>query len=199
MKTSGDRITFALTASRFALAPVLVIAAHIATSGRWIGLLVALGSFTDILDGVVARHSNASTVSGSRFDSIADTAFYFSAGYAALILRREELLRVAPLIALILTTQIVGHVLEVRRFGKAASHHSWSGKVWGVMLPIALIALFGWRSSTLLIVALLCGIISHVEGFFITHILPEWRHDVPSVVHAIRIRRAAREVSRPGV
>jgi len=190
----GARIAFALTASRLALAPLIIVAAHTTTNGRSIALLLAVGALTDLLDGAVARRANAITVSGSRLDSIADTAFYVAAGYAAIVLRRQELTEISPLVAAIIIIEVAGHIIVVRRFGRTASYHSWSAKLWGLLLPLGLIALFWRHSSALLGVAIACGIASNVEAVFITRILPRWQSDVPSVVHALRIRREARRL-----
>jgi CDP-diacylglycerol--glycerol-3-phosphate 3-phosphatidyltransferase len=35
----------------------------------------------------------------------------------------------------------------------------------------------------------LLGIVSDLEGLAVSLVLPEWRHDVPSLVHAWRLRR----------
>jgi hypothetical protein len=45
----------------------------------------------------------------------------------------------------------------------------------------------------LLPIALTAGIVAELETLAITMTLPSWRHDVPSVWHAWRIRRHVRD------
>jgi cardiolipin synthase (CMP-forming) len=73
------------------------------------------------------------------------------------------------------------------KFRREASYHARSAKLWGLLLFVALLALFGSGSAALLPVALAVGMIAQGETLAITLVLRGWRHDVPSVWHAFRI------------
>jgi hypothetical protein len=46
-------------------------------------------------------------------------------------------------------------------------------------------------SGAVVSLAIYVGIIADVEGLLISLVLPRWQADVPSIVHALRERRAA--------
>jgi CDP-diacylglycerol--glycerol-3-phosphate 3-phosphatidyltransferase len=155
---------------------------------RATAVIIALGFFSDVIDGYVARWLGVGDALIRGFDSFADTIFYLAALYAVWHFRAPVLIEHRLLIGLVIATQILEHLIEVRKFGKPASYHSMSAKVWGVTLPIALITLLASGRDDFLMVALIAGFISHADCFVITMILPEWRHDVATFYDALAIR-----------
>ncbi|MDQ6717489.1 MAG: hypothetical protein M3Z17_03955 [Gemmatimonadota bacterium] len=93
-------------------------------------------------------------------------------------------------IGILIATQVLEHLIEVRKFGRPASYHSMSAKVWGASLPVALISVLMTGRDDFLVLAIAAGFISHLDCFVITAILPEWRHDVATFYDALAIRRA---------
>jgi phosphatidylglycerophosphate synthase len=179
-----------LTAFRVAVAPVLII-------GVWGGLgttgatvLIAAGFFSDVIDGYVARWLGVSNPMIRGFDSFADTVFYLAALYSLVSLRGSVLARHELAIGVLIATQLLEHLIEVKKFGRPASYHSMSAKVWGVTLPIAMITLLSSGRDDFLVLAIVAGFISHADCFTIAMILPEWRHDVATPYDALAIRRA---------
>jgi phosphatidylglycerophosphate synthase len=159
--------------------------------GRILGGAVVLATLTDIFDGKVARHFGVATARLRRLDSIADTIFYAGAG-VALWLRHADVLRSRALLVLaFLAMQTGGHLLDVWKFGRDTSYHTWSGRAFGVVLCIAVTLVF-WtgHSDGWLTAALIIGMIAHLDAFAITMILPSWHHDVHTIRNAVRLRRA---------
>jgi CDP-diacylglycerol--glycerol-3-phosphate 3-phosphatidyltransferase len=80
--------------------------------------------------------------------------------------------------------------VDLSKFGREASYHMWSAKLWAVVLYLAffMILVLG-QDGAWVTAALLLGIVSDLEGLSASLVLPEWRHDVPSLVHAWRSRR----------
>jgi CDP-diacylglycerol--glycerol-3-phosphate 3-phosphatidyltransferase len=65
----------------------------------------------------------------------------------------------------------------------------WSSKLWGITLFIAFITVFASENPGFVpMLAIAAGVIADVEGLLISLTLRSWRHDVPSLVHALRIR-----------
>jgi phosphatidylglycerophosphate synthase len=187
---SRELLPVLLTAFRVAIAPVLII-------GVWGGLgttvaavLIAAGFFSDVIDGYVARWLRVSNPMIRGFDSFADTVFYLAALYSLVALRGAVLARHELAIGVLIATQLLEHLIEVRKFGRPASYHSMSAKVWGVTLPIAMITLLTSGRDDFLILAIVAGFISHADCLAITMILPEWRHDIATPYDALAIRRA---------
>src|SRR5439155_4023289 len=84
-----------------------------------------------------------------------------------------------------------GHAIDLKKFGRSTSYHTWSGRAFGVLLFIACaVILSGANGEAWLVAALVWGMVAHVDAFAISMILPEWRHDVGTIRRAFRLRRA---------
>jgi CDP-diacylglycerol--glycerol-3-phosphate 3-phosphatidyltransferase len=87
--------------------------------------------------------------------------------------------------------QLIWWVVNLAKYGQPASYHTYSAKTWGVTLFVATIALFGFGYGGLtLFLAIAVGIIHTLEEIAMTLILPQWTHDVLSIVHALRLRQS---------
>jgi CDP-diacylglycerol--glycerol-3-phosphate 3-phosphatidyltransferase len=65
----------------------------------------------------------------------------------------------------------------------------WSSKIWGILLFAGFFALLALGRDGLPVdLAIYAGIIADLEGLAISIVLREWKSDVPSIVHAFRIR-----------
>jgi CDP-diacylglycerol--glycerol-3-phosphate 3-phosphatidyltransferase len=180
-------VPITLTCLRGSLAPVVVLLAIAYPSPAAFGACLIVALVSDVLDGVVARRLRVATSNLRRLDSIADTIFYLSIGFASWYLHptviADHLVAVVALLALELTR----HAFDIVKFGREASYHMWSSRLWGI-------ALFGGSYSLLVLgsdgvavtAAIYLGIVADVEGLIISIILPEWKNDVPTVVHAWR-------------
>jgi hypothetical protein len=70
------------------------------------------------------------------------------------------------------------------------SFHAYTAKAWGITLFKATVALLGFHTGGVFLwMAILIGISSNLDGLAIKFVLPEWQRDVPSVFHALKIRR----------
>ena len=144
-----------------------------------------------MFDGVVARRSGTATPGLRRLDSTVDTIFYLAIAVAAWTLHHDVLRPFVPLIGLVIATELATNVFSWVRFRREASYHAWSARIFGLILFVALFALFATGTGALLLPALVAGLISHGENAAITAVLPAWRHDVPTLLAAWRIRRGA--------
>lgn len=178
-----------LTAFRIGLAPVLTLGVMRGIGPIATAWLVGLGFFSDVIDGYVARWLGVANAMIRGLDSFADTVFYLAALYPLFHFRGAVLGRHRLMIGLLIASQLLEHLVEVRKFGKPASYHAMSAKVWGVTLPIALITLLVNGRDDFFVMAMIAGFISHAECFVITLILPEWHHDVATFYDALAIRR----------
>ena len=181
-----------ITAFRVGLFPLLTVGIHQGIGARAAAWIIGVGFFSDVIDGYVARWLRVSNAMIRGFDSFADTIFYLAALYALFYFRANVIYRHRVIIGALILSQIVEHLVEIRKFGKPASYHAMSAKVWGVTLPVALMTVLVSGRDDFLVLALVAGFISHADCFLITCILPEWRHDVATAYDALAIRRAAR-------
>jgi CDP-diacylglycerol--glycerol-3-phosphate 3-phosphatidyltransferase len=190
----GWRLAVGLTLLRLALAP-LVLA--IPTAGPVIATFLAVGFLSDVFDGVVARHYGVATPGLRRLDSVVDTVFYLAVAYAVFRLHPAPLRALAWPIGVVLAGEALNYVAAYAVFRRAAGYHAWSAKLWGLLLFVALLVLLAVGSAALLPLALGAGIIAQADTLLITITLPRWRSDVPSVLHALRIRRGVVGFSAP--
>jgi CDP-diacylglycerol--glycerol-3-phosphate 3-phosphatidyltransferase len=103
-----------------------------------------------------------------------------------------------PLLAVFIAMQVGGHLFDLKKFGRDTSYHTWTGRAFGLSLFVAATLIF-WTGSAVpwLAIALIIGIISHIDALIITLTLPEWHHDVHTIANARRIRDDFRLRQRP--
>lgn len=188
----GRRWSLALTWLRLALAPILVAIGWWHAAGWVAATALVTGFISDVFDGVVARAHGASTADLRRLDSTVDTIFYLAVAFCAWRLHATELRPYLIAIAILICTEALNYAAAIARLGREASYHARTARLFGVLLFAALLVLIAAGSPVLLPVAIAAGFISHAENLAITFLLPEWKHDVPSIVHAWRLRAAAR-------
>lgn len=184
----GYRLSLGLTLLRLALAPALVILALGDAPGVALALALVAGFVSDILDGVVARRAGVVTPRLRRLDSAVDTVFYLGVAYASWHRHAADLRPLALPILIVIGAEALNYGAAYARFRREASYHARSARLWGLLLFLSLLLLLATGRATLLPVALLAGMVAQVETFAITLVLPQWRHDVPSVWHARRAR-----------
>ena len=146
-----------------------------------------------MFDGIIARRLGMATPALRRLDSVADTVFYVGATCAVWRLQPAAIItHLRGLLALV-ALELARYTLDLVKFRRETSYHTWSAKGWGIALFLAFLAVLafgrtGWPVS----VAVALGIVADLEGLAISLVLPGWRHDVPSVVHAVCVRSATR-------
>ena len=156
-------------------------------------LLIAF--LSDIFDGVIARRLGVATANLRRLDSIADSIVYLSALWAAWVLHPGVIVHNAVLLVVLVVLECTRYVLDFWKFAREASYHMWSSKLWGIALFTAFVAVFALDDPGILpSTAIVIGVVADVEGILISLTLPSWRHDVPSIFHALRIRAGERVI-----
>lgn len=185
---NGYRWSLALTLLRLALAPALVFLARAGSPGPVLAALLVAGFVSDVLDGVVARRAGVVTPFLRRLDSSVDTVFYLGVAYAAWHRHPDALRALAVPILIVLGGEALNYLAAYAKFRREASYHARSAKLWGLLLFTALFVLLATGRSVLLPVALAAGILAEAETLAITLVLRGWRHDVPSVWNALRVR-----------
>lgn len=180
-----------LTLLRGVLGPVLLGSALLSPNTTLFAVCLVAALLSDYFDGVIARRLGVVTPNLRRMDSIADSVFHVCALIAAWHLHGDILKPHVPAVAVLLVLEGVRYVYDWRKFGKEASYHMWSSKLWGLTLFIAFYALLvhgvaGWPVR--LTVGL--GIVADLEGLAISAVLPRWQNDVPTLFHALRLRDA---------
>jgi CDP-diacylglycerol--glycerol-3-phosphate 3-phosphatidyltransferase len=185
-------IPIALIVFRLCLAPIIFSLAYFIEhqANVLIVILMFLGLISDILDGIIARKQGISSEKLRRMDSQVDMLFWLSIGFSTQVLYPELIKENIIPIRLILLMELACYVISIIRFGKETCTHAFLSKLWGVSLLIGFTALIGFGYAGLpFLLAIILGLISHIDRILITFFLPKWTHDVPSAYHAFLIRK----------
>ncbi len=191
-------IPIILIAFRFVLGPVMIaITYSYGTTARIVlMILLLLGILSDIFDGIIARKSGVSSEKLRRMDSQADLVFWLCAGWCSWLLSPEIIINNKYAIITIFAMEGLTYVLSIAKFGKETCTHALLSKLWGITLFAAFISIIGFGYGGVpLALAVIFGIISHIDVYLIILILPKWTHDVPSAWHAWQIRKG-RDIKR---
>ena len=182
-----------LTVVRALLGPAVIYLALLWPNRSAFGACLIVAFVSDVFDGILARRLNVATPNLRRLDSIADTIFYLSAIFAAWRLYPSAITeRLTPLLVLC-GLELIRYVFDFAKFGREASYHMWSSKLWGVALFVGFFALLALGiTGSPVSVAIYVGIAADLEGLAISIVLREWKTDVPTILHAFRLRSAER-------
>lgn len=183
-------LPLALTLLRLVLAPLMVL-----LSGQphplLFGLILAAAFLSDIFDGVLARRLGVATPFLRRLDSAVDIVFYLGVGWALWRLRPEAVRPHFALLGVLIGLELL-HLIAARiKYGRKASYHLWSAKAWGITLFAGALGLLSFNGGSAWFGLMLWpGVFENLEGLAVTALLPAWTHDVPTVLHAARMRTA---------
>jgi CDP-diacylglycerol--glycerol-3-phosphate 3-phosphatidyltransferase len=178
-----------LIAFRAFCGPALFVLACFRFNGWTLLLVLVAAVLSDIFDGVIARRTGTDTPSLRMADTIVDTMFYAAAGLAVGVAVPGAYDEAWLPLSLLIAVHVSRTTFELIKFGRVASYHMWSSKVLGLLLAFALgIAFVTGRPTTLLVMGLWLGVANELEGFTASAVLPAWRCDVPSLLHALRGR-----------
>jgi phosphatidylglycerophosphate synthase len=177
-----------LVASRFFLGPLLVAVSILGAPG-WIITVLLVAMLSDIFDGVIARRLGIATEGLRVLDSRADAWFFLCVGLAAWLPVPKIVLAYATPIVAEVVIQAATYAYDLIRYGRLTSLHAYSAKVWGFSLYVAAASLLAFHNGAFIWIAFAFGIVSVFDAMIIKLILPGWRHDILSCVHAWRLRQ----------
>jgi len=184
-------VPLALTVVRALLAPVVVLLAIFHPSRPAFGACLIAAFVSDIFDGILARRMNVVTPILRRLDSITDTIFYLCTAFAVWHLYPSVILQHMVALVALAGLEVVRYIFDLRKFGREASYHMWSSKLWGIALFVGIFSLLALGSSGVAVsAAIYLGIVADIEGLTISVIINEWESDIPTFLHAYRRRSA---------
>lgn len=185
------KIPYLLIATRFILAPVILLLAYLkgTEAGSLILGLMYFGLLTDIFDGIIARKVGVSSEKLRRLDSQTDLVFWLSLGFASYLLNPGLIKSEWQGILLILVMEALCYIVSIWKFGKETCTHAFLSKMWGLSLLIAFTCMIGFQQTGwAFYLAVGLGFVSHIDVILIVLLLPKWQYDVPSSYHAWKIR-----------
>ena len=186
------KIPILLIALRFFLAPAILLTTFLFHHNGTTAIVVMMyvGLLSDIFDGIIARHLGIATPKLRRLDSQVDMIFWIAIGISAYILFPEIIRANAIPIVLVFAMEAACYIISFIRFGKEPCTHAFLAKMWGISLLVAFTSLIGFGYAGIpFTLAIILGLASHLDRILILLILPHWTHDIPSMYHAILIRK----------
>ena len=189
------RVPHILIALRVVCGPCLIALAKYEAPGGLLFAVLVIAFLSDVFDGVIARRVGVVTAALRTADSVADTVFYVAACISLLLIDPRILVDHALTLGVLLLLEVVRLAVDRVKFGRVASYHMWSAKLWGVTLLLGFAEVYlSGEAGPLFALAIGVGILTNVEGLAASLVLAEWQHDVPSLLHALRLeRRLGRE------
>lgn len=168
----------ALSVSRIAATPVLLVLAAIGAEAAFASLLV-FALLTDIADGLIARLCHLQSKLGALLDSTADALLLSTALYGVWVFHRPIVEEHWIAGAMLIGFWIIETVVALARYGRLSSFHTYVCKVAGYLLGIFIGTLFIFGFTPwLLYLAVAVSVLGNLEELVLLALLPEWRADV---------------------
>lgn len=182
-------IPWLLVMSRIVLSPVAIwLAYYRFPAVLWMSQFVA-AALSDWLDGKLARRWGTSTPGLRQADSIADMTYAFAIAISLWFSHPDIIFAHRWGIGLVIALELLRYPLDWWRFGRGASYHALSAKLFGVSLLVAVsVIMLLDCAGPMLWIALFVGVVSELEGVLISLVLPVWTHDVKNLKRAFEIR-----------
>lgn len=153
-------------------------------------ILLSAGLLSDILDGIIARRLGISTQQLRRLDSTVDQIFFICVAFATYIQCPDFFHRHVWMLGLLLGAEAMCYVISFLKFKKEVATHSIGAKIWTLFLFATLVeVIFKCTSNVLFQCCFWIGILSRFEIIAILLTLKTWTNDVPSLYHALLLRK----------
>jgi phosphatidylglycerophosphate synthase len=182
--------------ARLVLMPAALLAA-IGGSKPWFIALLVVGLGTDAIDGFLARRLNAYSDFGRKLDSAADYVAMITGLAGIALLWPETVKRELVWIVTGLAAFFAVIVYGFARLGRAPCYHTWLSKAGAVGIALALIPLLAGGASWPFHATIVLEVISALEEMTIVLLIPGHVGEVPTLWHALRIRRENTALLRP--
>ena len=177
-----------LVGLRCAIAPLLLLNALNGNTGKAFIFGYVVAFLSDIFDGIIARKLKVSTVKLRQADSWADISLYLCVAVSLWLVYPTVLIAFQIPLLIAIAFQLILFACSLIKFGKFPSFHTYTAKLWGISLFVAVVGLFGFGWSAGLWGAIALCLINSIEEIIMTLILPQWQHDVLSLFHAFKLR-----------
>lgn len=194
------KLPYFLLYSRLAISPVILFLAFFADSFPYskilIVFLIIYGLLSDIFDGIAARKLKVSTEKIRRLDSSIDQVFWITVLISTSIISPVFFKTNFIKIVIVTSLETLAYAISFIRFRKEVATHAILSKIWALTLFATLLEIILSGSSPILFeVCFYLGIITRLEIISILITLKSWTNDIPSLYHAIQIRKG-KEIKR---
>ncbi len=158
---------------------------------KWYAIsFLVIGLLSDIFDGIIARKLAVSTTLLRRWDSSVDLLFFACISLVTYLSCPQFFKDNATLILILVGSEILTYIISFAKFKKEIATHSIGAKIWTLFLFALLVELLLHCQSTILFqLTVWLGLLTRLEIIAIILTLKNWSNDIPSIYHAIQLRK----------
>lgn len=170
------------------LVPVLLLLAWTGLPKFFLAAFVT-SLITDCLDGYLARRLNQMTRLGTKLDSWADMATWLALPLCGWWLRPEALRQEAVWLAAGIGCYALSILVGFVKYRRLVGYHTWGAKALAWLGGAAALVLFAGGPGWVLRLVMPIVALSALEEIAMTLVLLAWRANVPSLWHALQLRK----------
>jgi len=181
------RIVNFITVYRIVTFPVILLLLLLGSVGvaKW---LILASFMTDAVDGFLARKFNATSLLGSKLDSIGDDLTVLAATIGLLIIKFDFIREQWVAFSLLFMLFLIQVVLSFTRWGKMSTFHTYLAKVAAVVAAVFLLSVFFLDEVHygLFYAALIITALDLVEEIILVLMLPGYESNVRGIYWVMR-------------
>ena len=151
---------------------------------------------SDWVDGKLAIAWKQQTTFGARLDSVADASMYAALLFGLVWLHGDLVRKEWPWFAAAVVSYFVTSLAGLIKYRRLPSYHTRGAKTSWFLVSMAALSLFAEGPLWPLRLAAAAVVLTNIEATVMTCILDEWHADVPSVWHALQLRRDSSAAGR---
>ena len=175
-----------ISSMRILMAPVLLYLAVKQQPAIFLAVII-FTTFTDVLDGFLARTLNQITELGARLDSWGDFTIYSTMAISAWILWPDIVIQELVYVLMIVVSFTLPVIIGLIKFRTLTSYHTWSVKIAVVITVTGYLLLFSGMMSWPFKLAAICCTYAAIEQIMITLVTRQEKVvDIRTIWQAIR-------------
>lgn len=173
------------------LGPFIIFCSYLTPihAGSIIVAACAMAIISDIYDGILARTLNVATERIRLFDCYADLVFWIAAAWCVWVLHPTLVQKNLIIVIVLICQEPISDLIYLFRFKKDGCSHTYLSKFWGITLLTTFVLIFGFKLYSSFVFCVIVGILSQWERIAIALILPSRICDIPTVYHAVQIKK----------
>lgn len=153
-------------------------------------VLIAVGLLSDVFDGIIARRLGISSEKLRRLDSTADQVFWSLVAIATFVQCPGFFYTNYIKLIILVSVEAATYMVSFIKFKKEVATHAISSKLWVLTIFATLVQVTVTCNSALIFqICFYVGMITRLEIICILLLLKNWTNDVPSVYHAVLLRK----------
>lgn len=190
MQKLSYKIINGITIYRIVAAPLLAYLAFTKNQEvfKW---LLFISFFTDLIDGYLARRFKATSIVGSKLDSLGDDLTIVAAIIGVFIFKFHFIQEVIVIVYILLGLFFIQHICAFIRYRKITSFHTYMAKTAAILQGSFFILLFFFEDPVYLLfyVAALLTFLDLVEEIILVLMLPKWEANVKGIYWVLKRKK----------